>query len=74
MDRNKRDSFVIDICKQFKSSDTKELKKTIKSFLSFYKESYLLNDLSINSIARSSSEKDKLVMITIALQVVKNNK
>jgi len=72
--RNKRDNLLISIVKQFKANDLKELKKTIKEFNIFYKESYLLNDYSINSIARSSSDKENIIFITLALQVVKNNK
>jgi hypothetical protein len=72
--RNKRNFLLTSICKDFKEGRTKELKQTIKDFNSFYKEYYLLNDLSLNSIARSSSDKDKLILFALALQIVKNNK
>jgi len=72
--RNKRNSFFVDIVTAFKNNNQKELKKQINLFMKFYKESYLLNDLSINSIARSSSDKANIVFITASMQVIKNNK
>ena len=72
--RNKRNSLLLSICKEFKDNNTKQVKELVKDFNTFYKEYYLLNDYSINSIARSSSDKDNIVFISLGLQIVKNSK
>ncbi len=58
----------------FKEKNKEELKQSIKSFNTNYKKFYLLNDYSIKSIARNSSDNDRLIKLTLALQVIKNNK
>lgn len=72
--RKLRNMYINNVIHYFKDKDNKELKQTIKSFMSFYKEYYLLNDLSIKSICRNSSDNDTLIKVTLAFQVIKNNK
>ena len=72
--RKLRTMYCNQLCNSFKNKETKELKQTIKSFNSFYKEYYVLNDYSIKSLCRNSSDNETLILVTLALQVVKNNK
>ena len=72
--RNKRNKLVNNVIFYAKNKQVKELKETIKEFNSFYKETYLLNDNSINSIASKNSDKDTIEKIEIFFNIVKGMK
>jgi hypothetical protein len=72
--RNKRNKLVNNVIFYAKNKQVKELKETIKEFNSFYKETYLLNDNSINSIASKNSDKDTIEKIAFFFNIVKGMK
>lgn len=72
--RKLRNMYINNILFNFKAKDNKELKQVVKSFNQFYKEYYVLNDFSIKSICRNSSDNDTLIKCTLAFQVIKNLK
>lgn len=51
-----------------------ELKNEINLFNEFYKETYLLNDYSLNSICQNNSDNETKIKTKLFLQIVKNNK
>lgn len=72
--RKTRNNFFNQVLFLFKSENQKELKGAIKSFMEFYKETYLVNDLTLSSIVDSRTDKDMVIKATLFLQVIKNNK
>lgn len=72
--RNKRNKLVNNVIFYAKNKQVKELKETIKEFNSFYKETYLLNDNSINSIASKNSDLDTIEKIAFFFNIVKGMK
>ena len=72
--RKQRTKFCSNIL-HFFSTDLKDnLKKEVVLFNKFYKETYLLNDYSISSLAQSNSDKETLVQLNLMLQIVKKFK
>lgn len=72
--RKMRTKFASNIL-HFFSNDLKDnLKKEIVLFNKFYKETYLLNDLSIGSIAQNNSDKETLIQLNLMLQIIKKVK
>jgi len=72
--RKQRNVLLFGICEAFKQKNNTVLKDLIKQFNIFYKETYLLNDYSLNSIARNSSDKENLILFNISLNIIKNFK
>ena len=72
--RKERNNLISSV-NYFNSIENKvELKKSIKLFNTFYKETYSLNDYSLESLGRKNSDKDTLVNLKLALWIIKNNK
>ena len=72
--RRERNKLSNNILKYFENDLKDNLKKEIVLFNKFYKETYLLNDYSINSIAKAHSDKDNLVKLNLMLQIIKKVK
>ena len=72
--RHKRNIFINNIILFHSTKNETELKKEINLFDKFYKENYLLNDYSINSIMKSNSDNDTKIKVKIFLEIVKKNK
>lgn len=70
--RNIVKRFVANILTYFKTKNIELLKKEISSFQIFYKESYLKNDYSINSISNAKDEKtsDIVLMLDIVKEFI----
>lgn len=72
--RKQRNKFVDNVL-FFKSQKNEiELKKEIESFNKFYKETYLLNDYSLNSICQNNSDNETKIKVKLFLQIVKSFK
>lgn len=48
-------------------------KKLIEGFIDFYKQVYVLNDFSFNSIASENTKEEKKAILIKGLEVVKNS-
>ena len=48
-------------------------KKLIDGFIDFYKQVYVLNDFSFNSIASENTKEEKKVILLKGLEIVKKN-
>ena len=48
-------------------------KKLIDGFISFYKQVYMLNDFSFNSIASENTKEEKKEILIKGLEIVKNS-
>lgn len=72
--RKERTKFAENILNSFSNGLLEKCKIHIKGFNKFYKETYLLNDLSIGSIAQNNSDKDTLVKLNLMLQIIKKLK
>ena len=72
--RKKRNNFIDNIILFHSLKNDVELKKEINLFDKFYKENYLLNDYSINSIMQNNSDNDTKIKVKIFLEIVKKNK
>jgi len=72
--RKIRNRFISNILSYFSSQNEISLKSEIKSFLEFYKKTYSLNDLSLNSCADNNSDKDTLIKIKLAFEIIKKKK
>lgn len=48
-------------------------KKLIEGFIDFYKQVYVLNDFSFNSIASENTKEEKKAILLKGLEVVKNS-
>ena len=72
--RDIRNKFVDNIL-FFKSQKNEiELKKEINLFNSFYKETYILTDYSLNSICANNSDNETKIKVKMFLQIVKSFK
>ncbi len=72
--RKKRDN-LINKFNYFKDlKDSKNLKKTIKEFNSFYKETYSLNDFTLNSLCSNNTSAQKKLFVKLFLIDIKNKK
>lgn len=72
--RKKRNKFFDNII-FFASNNLKEdLKKEINLFDKFYKETYLLNDYSLNSIVQNNSDDDTKLKCKLVIEIIKRNK
>lgn len=70
-ERNKYFDNIIYFC----SNELKtELKKEIENFNKFYKETYSLNDYSLNSICQNNSDEDTKLKCRLVLEIIKRNK
>lgn len=52
---------------------TKADKKLIDGFIDFYKQVYVLNDFSFNSIASENTKEEKKAILLKGLEIVKKN-
>ena len=48
-------------------------KKLIEGFIDFYKQVYVINDFSFNSIASENTKKEKKAILIKGLEIVKNS-
>lgn len=48
-------------------------KKLIEGFIDFYKQVYMLNDFSFNSIASENTKEEKKAILIKGLEIVKNS-
>ena len=48
-------------------------KKLIEGFIDFYKQVYILNDFSFNSIASENTKEEKKAILMKGLEIVKNS-
>ena len=72
--RKQRNKFVDNVL-FFKSQKNEiELKKEIDLFNKFYKETYILNDYSLNSICQNNSDNETKIKVKMFLQIVKSFK
>ena len=72
--RKKRNKFIDNILFFYTQKQNKELENEIKEFEKFYKETYLLNDYSDNSIMQNNSDNETKIKVKLFLKIVKNNK
>lgn len=72
--RKKRNKFFDNVI-FFKANNLNtELKKEIESFNKFYKETYILNDYSLNSICQNNSDDDTKLKCKLFLEIIKRTK
>lgn len=72
--RKQRNKFVDNVL-FFKSQKNEiDLKKEIDLFNKFYKETYILNDYSTNSICQNNSDNETKIKVKVFLQIVKSFK
>jgi hypothetical protein len=69
--RNKRNSFANNIILYKNNSDIENLKKEVKSFISFYLETYVLNDYSLKSISSNNRDKETTFLLSSMLDIIK---
>jgi predicted translin family RNA/ssDNA-binding protein len=69
--RTKLKRFTNNIFVFAKINEVEKLKKEIKDFESFYKENFVVNDLTVRSITNS---KDTEASVTLMLQIIKEVK
>lgn len=69
--RKNRIKFENDILKFYTENNNVELLKSLKLFLSFYKENYITNDFSLYSIIKNNTDTDKMKKTDEFLKVVK---
>lgn len=72
--RKKRNKFVDNVLFFQSQKMTNELKNEINLFNEFYKETYLLNDYSLNSICQNNSDNETKIKTKLFLQIVKKHK
>lgn len=72
--RKERNYHIETVINFFEKKLSKDLDKAIKDFDKFYKETYNLNDYSIQSMARLNSDKATLAKLNIFLAIVKKVK
>lgn len=72
--RNKRNNFATNIIKLFLAKNETDLKAEIKAFNSFYKETYTLNDLTIDSVARANSDTTTKANVKLMFEIIKQTK
>lgn len=69
--RKLRESFQNKICFLYSQNDSENLKKEIKNFLEFYKNEYVLNDFSLNSLVYPNADGQTKEKTTEFLTVLK---
>lgn len=67
--RNERNSLIMDIL-----NNSKNPKIQIENFDKFYKETYILNDYSLESFCSSNSDKNSQSFLKLGLEVIKRFK
>lgn len=72
--RKKRNKFVDNVLYFQSQKMNNELKNEINLFNEFYKETYLLNDYSLNSICQNNSDNETKIKSKLFLQIIKNQK
>jgi hypothetical protein len=72
--RKKRNKFVDNVLFFHSQKMLVELKNEINLFNEFYKEVYLLNDYSLNSICQNNSDNETKIKSKLFLQIIKNQK
>ena len=72
--RDQRNKLISQVNYASSINDKVILKVAIASFNKFYKETYSLNDYSLESLGRKNSDKDTLVNCKLALITIKRNK
>ena len=72
--RKKRNKFIDNVLFFYTQKQSKELENEIKEFEKFYKETYLLNDYSDNSIMQNNSDNETKIKVKLFLKIVKNSK
>jgi hypothetical protein len=72
--RKERNNLISQVNYASSINDKAILKTSIESFNKFYKETYSLNDYSLESLLRKNSDKDTLVNCKLALITIKKNK
>jgi hypothetical protein len=72
--RKQRNKFVDNVLFFHSQKNEIELKKEIDLFNTFYKETYLLNDYSLNSICQNNSDNETKIKTKVFLQIVKSFK
>ncbi len=72
--RKQRNKFVDNVLLFHSQKNEIELKKEIDLFNKFYKETYILNDYSINSICQNNSDNETKIKVKVFLQIVKSFK
>jgi RNA processing factor Prp31 len=72
--RKKRNKFVDNVLFFQSQKMLVELKNEINLFNEFYKEVYLLNDYSLNSICQNNSDNETKIKSKLFLQIIKNQK
>ena len=72
--RKQRNKFVDNVLFFKSQKNNVELKKEIESFNKFYKETYILNDYSLNSICQNNSDNETKIKVKMFLQIVKSFK
>ena len=72
--RKKRNKFIDNVLFFYTQKQSKELENEIKEFEKFYKETYILNDYSDNSIMQNNSDNETKIKVKLFLKIVKNSK
>lgn len=72
--RNIRDKHFKNILYFFAQKNETELKKEIKEFNEFYKNTYSLNDYSIESCVFNNSDNETKIISKTALEIIKKQK
>ena len=72
--RKKRDRFIDNVLFFKNQKMNNELKNEITEFNKFYKETYALNDYSLNSICSNNSDNDTKIKAKVFLQIVLKSK
>lgn len=72
--RKKRNKLLKGIIEAHKAKKVKDKKALIADFISFYKESYALNDFSPLSLHATNADDDTKAMIKEALGIIKRTK
>lgn len=69
--RNKRNAFSNNIILYKNQSNIELLQKEVKEFISFYLETYVLNDYSLISLSSNNRDKDSEILLKSMLEIVK---
>ena len=72
--RKKRDRFIDNVLFFKNQKMNNELKNEITEFNKFYKETYTLNDYSLNSICSNNSDNETKIKVKVFLQIVLKSK
>jgi len=72
--RKKRNFFVNSLLLAVQTKNEVNKKVIIKEFNIFYKDIYLNNDYTVNSLAKKNSDSETLIKVQLFLQIIKLNK